>query len=140
VSLVFRHFPLDTSCNTLVSRSLHPDACLAACAAECAGAQGRFWEYHDVLFENHDDLERDDLFRYAREMRLDVPAFRSCLDDPATRARIGEDVQAGARAGVASTPTLFINGRAVEGALDSAYYHYAYVIEHHARHVRSGAS
>src|SRR5206468_2872217 len=49
VSLVFRHFPLDASCNRHVKGSLHPAACLAACAAECAGRQERFWEYHDVL-------------------------------------------------------------------------------------------
>jgi len=134
VSLVFRNFPLDTSCNTQVSRSLHPDACLAACAAECAAQQGRFWEYHDALFENHDHLERDDLFRYARDMQLQIPAFRTCLDDPATRERIGRDVQAGARVGIASTPALFFNGRHVEGALERPYYDYAYVIEHHAHH------
>ena len=60
---------------------------------------------------------------------LGITAFRTCLDDPATRARIGVDVEAGARAGVASTPTLFINGRAIEGALDRPYYDYALIIE-----------
>jgi uncharacterized membrane protein/predicted DsbA family dithiol-disulfide isomerase len=140
VSVVFRHFPLDASCNGYVTRSLHPDACLAACAAECAGQQGRFWEYHDVLFENHRSLERESLFRYAREMQLDIPAFRGCLDDPATRARVGEDIEAGARAGVTSTPTLFINGRIVEGALDPPYYEYALIIERHARHGHDHAS
>ena len=138
VSLVFRHFPLDASCNSAVEHSPHPDACLAACAAECAGQQGRFWEYHDTLFEHHDHLSRDDLFRYARETRLDIPAFRACLDAPATRARVGEDAQAGVRAGVASTPTLFINGRTVEGALERAYYDYALVIEEHARRAHAG--
>ncbi len=140
ISLVFRHFPLDATCNAQVQHSLHPDACLAACAAECAAQQGHFWEYHDTLFENHDHLARDDLFRYAREMQLQIPAFRSCLDDPATRARITEDVDAGTRVGIASTPTLFINGRTVEGALERAYYDYAYVIEHHAHHAPAGAS
>ena len=142
VSLVFRYFPLDTTCNGHLSRSLHPDACLAAYAAECAGQQGRFWEYHDLLFENHEHLERDNLFRFARELHLDVPAFRTCLDDPATRARIGEDVEAGARASVSSTPTIFINGRTVEGALDRTYYDYAIIIEQQARdaHTPRGAS
>jgi len=142
VSLVFRHFPLDSSCNRNVTHSVHPDACLAACAAECAGQQGRFWEYHDVLFDNNEHLERDSLFRYAREMALDIPAFRACLDHPATRARIDHDVEAGARAGVASTPTLFINGRTVEGALDRTHYDYALIIERHAHpaHGPAGAS
>ena len=129
VRLVFRHFPLDPSCNGHVTRSVHPNACLAAIAAECAAQQDRFWEYHDLLFENNDHLERDSLFGYARDLHLDITAFRTCLDDPATRARIGVDVEAGARAGVASTPTLFINGRAIEGALDRPYYDYALIIE-----------
>ena len=129
VRLVFRHFPLDPSCNGHVTRSVHPNACLAAIAAECAAQQDRFWEYHDLLFENNDHLERESLFGYARDLHLDITAFRTCLDDPATRARIGVDVEAGARVGVASTPTLFINGRAIEGALDRPYFDYALIIE-----------
>jgi protein-disulfide isomerase/uncharacterized membrane protein len=132
VSLAFRHFPLDTSCNPHLQHSVHPDACLAACAAECAAQQGRFWEYHDILFANHEHLERDNLFRFARELGLDIPRFRTCLDDPATKDRVVADVDAGARAGVSSTPTLFINGRAVEGALDRRYYDYALILEQHA--------
>ena len=139
VSLVFRHYPLDAACNTRMKHTVHPDACLAACAAECAGRQGHFWEYHDVLFENNEHLERDSLFRYARDMNLDLTAFRVCIDDPATRARVGEDVEAGVRAGVNSTPTIFFNGRAIEGALDRPYYDYALIIErHHAGHVHGG--
>jgi protein-disulfide isomerase/uncharacterized membrane protein len=139
VSLVFRHYPLDAACNSHVRQSMHPDACLAACAAECARRQGRFWEYHDVLFENNEHLERESLFRYAREMDLDLGAFRACLDDPATRARIGQDVEAGTRAGVNSTPTIFFNGRAIEGALDrGVYYDYALIIEQHIGHGHDG--
>jgi protein-disulfide isomerase len=137
VRLVFRHFPLDPSCNTEVRRSIHPDACLAACAAECASRQGRFWEYHDVLFDNHQNLERGSLFRYAREMGLDLDAFRLCLDDPATRARIDDDVRAATRAGVTSTPTLFINGRTVAGVLDPAHFDYALIIERHSHDARA---
>src|SRR5438876_239685 len=113
-----------------------------ALAAECAGDQGRFWEYHDVLFENHEHLERESLFRYARDLALDLPAFRACLDDPATRARVGQDVDVGNRAGVNSTPTLFINGRAVAGKLDRTYYDYALIIEKEGReaHAAKGGS
>jgi protein-disulfide isomerase/uncharacterized membrane protein len=139
VSIVFRHFPLDASCNPHVKRSMHPDACLAACAAECAGRQGRFWDYHDVLFENHEHLERDSLLRYARDMQLDIAAFRTCIDDPGTRERVASDADAASRAGVTSTPTLFFNGRAVEGALDRMYYEYALIIEKHRREVHGDA-
>jgi protein-disulfide isomerase/uncharacterized membrane protein len=136
VRLVFRHFPLDASCNPSLTRTLHADACLAAEAAECAGAQNRFWEYHDTLFENQKNLDRQSLFRYARDVGLDIATFRTCLDDPATRARVSEDVAAGMHAELASTPTLFINGRRVQGALDRPYYDYALVIEKHERDAR----
>jgi protein-disulfide isomerase/uncharacterized membrane protein len=129
VRLVFRNFPLDSSCNEALPRPIHPDACNAAIAAECARRQGRFWEYHDLLFENQRTLDRDSLFRYARDVGLDVAAFRTCLDDPATRVRISDDARAGIAAGVESTPTLFINGRRIDGALERAYYDYALVLE-----------
>ena len=137
VSLVFRHYPLDAACNPHLQRSVHPNACLAACAAECASQQGRFWEYHDRLFENNESLERDGLFRYARECQLDITAFRTCLDDPATRARVGQDIESGSKLGVTSTPTLFINGRMIEGALERLYYDYALIIEQ-SRHGHDG--
>jgi predicted DsbA family dithiol-disulfide isomerase len=94
-----------------------------------------------VLFENHEDLERDSLFRYARDMQLDVAAFRTCLDAPETRARVGVDVADAARAGVSSTPTLFINGRTIQGALARPYYDHALIIERAAHtHEQGGAS
>jgi len=137
VTLVFRHFPLDTSCNANVQRPMHANACLAAYAAECAGKQGHFWEYHDILFENGERLGRDALVTYAQRIGLDTSAFERCLEDPATRARVAADVEAATRAGVNSTPTLFINGRLVEGALERAYYDYAVIIE---RHLPQGGS
>jgi len=136
VRVVFRNYPLDASCNPSVGRALHPNACLAAAAAECANRAGRFWEYHDVLFENQQSLERASLFRYARQLGLDVTAFCTCLDDPATMARVRSDIQAGDRVGVESTPTLFINGRRLEGALDPPSYAYALIIERHAADTR----
>jgi protein-disulfide isomerase len=139
VALVFRHFPLDAACNRRVTGSGHPDACLAACAAECAAKQDRFWSYHDVLFENQKNLDRSSLFRYARDVGLDLDAFRSCLDAPETRALVSADVEAGAAAGVASTPTLFINGRTIQGALRHEHYDYALIIERHLRTPRGTA-
>src|SRR5215468_997823 len=129
VKLVFRHFPLDSRCNREMQQQLHPDACQAAAAAECAGQQDRFWEYHDLLFEHQKALDRESLFRYARDLGLDITQFRTCLDDPATMARIAEDVSAGARLGIESTPTIFINGRRIQGALERPYYDFALVLE-----------
>jgi protein-disulfide isomerase/uncharacterized membrane protein len=142
VRLIFRHFPLDAACNPGMTHSLHPDACHAAVAAECAGQQSKFWEYHDELFENQRSLDRDSLFRYARELGLDIAAFRTCLDDPATMERIRADVDAGTKMGVDSTPTIFINGRRVDGALSQPYYDFALVIEREqlARNAPQGGS
>jgi protein-disulfide isomerase len=131
VRLVFRHYPLDGRCNDQVAHGLHPMACLAAAAAECAGRQGRFWEYHDHLFRNQGALERESLFGFARDLALDLGAFRGCLDDPATMDRVRRDVELGAGLGVASTPTIFINGRRVDGALERHYYDYAITLETH---------
>jgi protein-disulfide isomerase/uncharacterized membrane protein len=129
VRLVFRHYPLDASCNSAMPQTLHPDACAAAIAAECAGDQGKFWEYHDQLFEHQTALDRESLFRYARDLGLDIDRFRTCLDSPDARARVTEDVDAGTRLEIDSTPTLFINGRRLQGALDRAYWNTALVIE-----------
>jgi protein-disulfide isomerase/uncharacterized membrane protein len=127
--VVFHHFPLDTECNPHVASRLHPDACLAAIAAECAARAGHFWDYHDRLFANQDRLGRDDLIATAVDLGIARGEFIACLADPASRARVIEDAHAGARLGVKSTPTLFINGRTVEGALDRGAYEYVLAME-----------
>ena len=129
VRLVFRHFPLDQHCNDGIEHGVHPMACVAACAAECAAQQGKFWEYHDLLFENQAGLARDNLFAFARDLGLDMQRFRTCLDAPETLELVREDVRAGDSLGIESTPTIFINGRRIPGALDRHYYDYAITIE-----------
>ncbi len=133
VQVVFRHFPLDATCNPAVQGNFHRYACLAATAAECAAAQGRFWEYHDLLFENQTSLDRDNLIAYAERLGLDRASFLSCLESDAPRARIAQDVKEGARLGIDSTPTLFFNGREVHGALDPDKLEHAIRIERSKR-------
>jgi len=97
----FRNFPLVNS---------HPHAEHAAEAAEAAGAQGKFWEMHDMLYENQNALEDEDLARYAQELGLDA---RRLVSEVAARAhfvRVREDFKNGARDGVNGTPTFFVNG------------------------------
>ena len=105
----FRNFPLTNS---------HPHAELAAQAAEAAGAQGRFWEMHDFLYENQDALEESDLARYALALELDTERFMSEIASGAHALRIREDIYSGARSGVNGTPTLFINGERYDGSRD----------------------
>lgn len=107
VRFVFKDFPLRS----------HPNALPAALAARCAGAQGRYWEYHDLLFVGQPDLSRNDLIGYARRLGLDAPALTECLDAGRFRDAILADQREGREAGVRATPTFFINQRKIEGAL-----------------------
>ena len=106
---VFRHLPL---------ADVHPNAQTAAEAAEAAGAQGRFWEMHDLLLDHQDALTPGALRRYAEDLGLDVDRF---WDEVRTREyapRVVEDVRSADESGVAGTPTFFINGRRHAGAYD----------------------
>ena len=102
----FRNFPLVNS---------HPHAEHAAEAAESAGAQGKFWEMHDMLFENQNALEDDDLVQYAKELGLDARRLASEIAAGAHSARVREDFKSGARDGVNGTPTFFVNGVRYDG-------------------------
>jgi protein-disulfide isomerase len=106
---VFRNFPLTT---------VHPHAERAAEAAEAAGAQGKFWEMHDLLFENQQSLEDQDLMKYAAKVGLDIPRFVREMREGRYLNRIREDFLSGARSGVNGTPTFFINGLRYDGPRD----------------------
>jgi Na+/H+ antiporter NhaA len=110
VTFVPRHFPLP---------DVHPNAALAAEAVEAAGAQGRFWEMHDRLYASQDRLQLGDLVRYAGELGLDAHAFEADLSRGRFADRISADVEGGETAGVAGTPTFFINDRRYVGAYDA---------------------
>ena len=109
VRFVFRHFPLD---------SVHPRARRAALAAEAAASQGRFWEMHDLLYENQDELGEEALTRHAAKLGLDLRRFEEDLANDDLAWRIEEDRLGGERAGVGGTPALFINGLRYAGPMD----------------------
>jgi protein-disulfide isomerase len=98
---VFRNFPITTS---------HPHAERAAEAAEAAGTQGRFWEMHDLLYENQRRLRDQDLRAYAERLGLDLELFDEELAEHVHAARVHEDFLSGVRSGVNGTPTFYING------------------------------
>lgn len=97
----------------------HKHAQQAAEASEAAAAQGRFWEYHDVLYDHQTELTEKDLVGYARGLGLDIDRFRRQLVGREFEARVAEDQRGGQESGVYGTPTFFINGRIYEG-----YYEY----------------
>lgn len=107
VKLAYRDFPL---------RQIHAQAQIAAEASRCAEEQGRFWEYHDRLFENQGKLDQTALVEYAAGGGLDRPQFESCLASGKFRPQIEQDYQEGMRLGVQGTPAFFINGVLVSGA------------------------
>ncbi len=128
VRIVFRHFPLDSACNPLVQSRFHTLACEAAVAAECAGRQGKFWQYHDLLFEHQKRLEEKRLRDFARDLRLDLVSFDRCMQDPDSRQQIQDDIALGIKLGVNSTPTMFLNGRVIRGAVDAETLHRALLL------------
>jgi protein-disulfide isomerase len=108
---IFRHFPV---------RSKHPRAWAAACAAEAAALQGRFWEMHAALFADQGRLEDPHLWERAERLGLDVDRFDADRRAAATVARVKRDFADGVRAGVVTTPTLFLDGVAHAGLPDAA--------------------
>jgi len=105
VRFAYRHFPLEQP---------HPHALLAAEAAESAAAQGRFWEMHDLLFDNQPRLEKNHLGDYAQRIQLDLPRFTTELDTHVHVDRVRADLASGTKSHVRSTPGFFVNGRIVD--------------------------
>ena len=106
---VVRHLPLD----------VHPHAGLAAVAVEAAARQGQFWQMHELLFKNQDELEVEDLTGYAADLGLDIEHFLRGLGDERLGERVRRDVLSAADSGVRGTPTFFVGERRHEGAHDA---------------------
>ena len=104
---VFRHFPL---------RDVHPHAEMAAEASEAAGAQGKFWQMHDLLFTHSPHLKEKHLLDYAGQLGLDVPRYQNETRDQVYLQRVQEHMQGGRHLGVRTTPAFYVNGRWVEAA------------------------
>lgn len=112
VKVVYRDYPL----------SFHPAAQPAAEAAECAGDQGKYWQYHDALFERQATITTLDYVGLAVELGLDKAAFKSCVDTHKFASEIAKDLADGTAAGVDGTPASFINGQLISGAVPYASF------------------
>jgi len=109
IKRVYRHFPLT---------EVHEYAFPAAASAEAAGSQGRFWEMHDMLFDNQPSLGPGIFAEFAVDLGLNLDEFRRAFTSEAIRDRIKEDFMGGIRSGVNGTPGIFLNGEKYEGPLD----------------------
>jgi protein-disulfide isomerase len=112
VRFVWRHFPL----------AQHQHAQLAAEASVAAGEQGKFWEYHDLLFDDQTRLERSSLEQYAEQLGLDMEKFRAALDQHQHQEIVEADKSDGRLIGVSATPTIFINGAQYAGQYSAAAF------------------
>lgn len=117
VKLYYRHYPL----------SFHPNAVPLALAAECANDQGKFWEMHDKIFDatvagTSSTATADTMKQWAVELGLSADTFNSCLDNKTHQAKVDEDFAAGSAVGVSGTPTFYINGRQLVGAMPFASF------------------
>lgn len=112
VRWVYRDFPL----------SFHPAAMPAALAAECAKDQGKYWLYHDALFENQATIETLDYIKLASTLGLNTSTFKQCVDTQKYKDEIAKDTQDGVAAGVEGTPATFINGKLISGAQPYAVF------------------
>ena len=113
VALAFRDMPLE---------KIHPLALTAAEAARCAGEQGKFWEYYDLLYADPASLNKDGLIANAAKLSLDEKQFSGCLADEKYKGQIQQDSQDGMRVGVSGTPSFFINGIFLSGAQPEAAF------------------
>ena len=115
VAITYRHFTF-----------LGPESLQIAKAMECAGEQGKFWGFHDLAFkqqfpENAGLATEDAMQSWAKTLKLDIAGFKTCLQDPQIEQRIQADTDLGRKLGVVGTPTLFINGKPMPGALPFAF-------------------
>ena len=104
IKFVYRHFPL---------LKIHPRAYDAALASECANDQGKFWQYHDLLFANQPNFKKDQLISYARDLGLDESEFSACLRSRARKEVIDGDLSKAEELNLNSTPTFIVNGQII---------------------------
>ncbi|MBI3290957.1 DsbA family protein [Candidatus Falkowbacteria bacterium] len=107
IRLVYRHFPLT---------SIHPQAQKSAEASECAAEQGKFWEYHDILFANQSALDNASLKSYAGQLRLNQSQFDNCLDSGKYASEVNQQAQDAVSSGITGTPGTWVNDELVKGA------------------------
>lgn len=119
---IFKQFPLDTTCNNAIGRNVHSGACTVAAAAECAHQQGKFWAFHDLVFEGQGSYNVANVERDAARLGLDLLRFNYCMSSGEGLEAVKRDIVEAAKVGVTSTPTYVINGVRTAGGLHPATF------------------
>jgi protein-disulfide isomerase len=113
LKFVFRNFPL---------AEVHSNATKAAIVAEAASAQGKFWQMHDILFENQHHLGDVSLIKYAAEVGVNIDQLETDIENPQYAQKVESDFESGARSGVWGTPTFYINDEEYDGLWEEEYF------------------
>jgi protein-disulfide isomerase len=111
LKFIFRNFPLS---------EIHPDAFNAAVTTEAAALQGKYWEMHDIIFENQRALSIESLFSYAAKIGLDLERFKEDIQKTDIVSKVEQDFESGIRSGVNGTPSFFIGGKKYNGSWEAA--------------------
>jgi protein-disulfide isomerase len=111
--VVFKHFPLSSTCNPVMKKDIHPLACEAALAAEAANKQGKFWSYHDSLFTAEPINDPAGFRAIAEKIGLNLEQFDEYIHSKEAMQKVLRSILIGKNIGIESTPTVFLNGRKV---------------------------
>jgi len=122
VRFVFKHFPLDTACNDAINRMVHSGACVIAAASECVQQQGKFWAFHDLVFERGHDYDQGRLRADVQQLGVNMEPFDRCVASGEGMEAVRKDITEGKRLNVGSTPTFFINGLRMPGIMAPAVF------------------
>ena len=117
VAFTFKHFPMSTDCNPTIRENSHPEACRVAEVAACAGEQGKFWEFHDRVYQKGPEHKLEDLPADAKAAGLDGRKFDDCLAAGRGKEIVKNDVEDGRILNIRQTPTYLLNGIYVEGTM-----------------------
>ena len=135
IALVFKNYPLDSSCNSAIHNNVHPGACRLAAAGECAHQQGKFWPFHDLVFVKGHEYKLDGLDHDVQQLGLDLTRFHACLESGQGLDAVKRDIEEAQKWQVTSTPTYVVNGIPAAGLNLSMFEDFLSVIrEHDAAH------
>jgi protein-disulfide isomerase len=122
VRVVFKPFPLDASCNRLITQPMHLTACEAARTALCSDRQGKFESVYETLFDHQTQIVPGAPAKMAADVGIDTAQLETCVKDPEIAQTISKSIEEGLQLGVQSTPTFFVNGHKVEGFLPGPFW------------------
>jgi protein-disulfide isomerase len=122
VRVVFKPFPLDASCNRMITQPMHLTACEAARTALCAEKQGKFADTYETLFDRQTEIVPGMPGKMAAEVGVDSSKLEACVKDPEISQAVSKSIEEGIQLGVQSTPTFFINGHKMEGFLPGPFW------------------